>query len=104
MTMQKTSASTETNPLPRGKWVARPAVVTQHSIAFGPLQIPVVAYWVGEVRFPSRDEPFVDVRYRERGDRTPSGFTLFRYAESYVTIQIDGELVYDSTQDVPFTP
>ncbi len=78
-----------------------PAVIIQHCAVFGERQRPVQWWMVGEVKPYAQYDCSVVVNFIETGTRRKGYFTITPDNTKYVTVRVDGRVVYDSRTDVP---
>jgi len=78
------------------------AVVVKHCAVFGRRETPVRTFKVGEVQRPyAQYDAGVTMIFQSPRERKRWGWTAVQDNLTYFTIEVDGNTVYDSRQDVP---
>jgi putative DNA primase/helicase len=84
-----------------GGWIERPAAIVHHSAVFGTWETPVRSFQLGEVGSYAQYDRAVHIRFIEPRKRQRSGIWVYNDDADYVTIEDEGEVLYDSRADVP---
>jgi hypothetical protein len=77
------------------------ALLILHSAVNGRLEIPIRWFQVGEIRPYAQHEVSVSVLFMKPRKRTAASVTMVPENIQYLTVEADGQVFYDSRQDVP---
>jgi hypothetical protein len=77
------------------------ATIIQHSSAFGILRTEVRKFEVYEPRPYAQHPVSVSVSFAKPRERKIYGYRMVEDGERYLTIERDGQVLYDSRTDVP---
>jgi hypothetical protein len=77
------------------------ALIIQHCAVFGRLETPVRKFTVEDVRPYAQSPISVSVVFVKPRERRAYSYTIKPDDSRYLTVEVNGEVVYDSRKDVP---